>query len=54
MFTAEPKELLSWCRGGEVIDAKTLIGALWLQNVLSGEWVLEWQAVGASPAGDAA
>ena len=54
VFTAEPKELLSWCRGGEVIDAKTLIGALWLQNVLSGEWVLQWQAVGVSPAGDAA
>jgi ADP-ribose pyrophosphatase len=27
-----------------VTDAKTLTGALWLQNVLSGAWALDWQA----------
>ena len=51
VFTATPQELAEWCRTGEVTDAKTLVAALWLQNVLSGAWVLDWQAV---PSGDAA
>jgi ADP-ribose pyrophosphatase len=42
VFAATPAELLTWCRDGRVTDAKTLTGALWLQNVLSGEWVLDW------------
>ena len=42
VFTASPAELQAWCRSGEVIDCKTLVGALWLQNVLRGDWVLEW------------
>lgn len=42
VFTATPDELQIWCRRGEVIDSKTLVGALWLQNVLSGVWSLEW------------
>jgi ADP-ribose pyrophosphatase len=45
VFTATPAELLHWCSTGEVTDAKTLTGVLWLQNVLSGAWVLDWQAV---------
>lgn len=44
VFTATPTELLRWCQEGKVTDAKTLTGALWLQNVLSGTWPLEWQA----------
>jgi ADP-ribose pyrophosphatase len=44
VFTAAPAELLAWCAGGQVTDAKTLTGALWLQNVLSGAWTLDWQA----------
>lgn len=43
VFSATPAELLAWCRDGRVIDSKTLVGALWLQNLLSGEWVLSWQ-----------
>lgn len=43
VFTASPAELLQWCRDGRVTDAKTLAGALWLQNVLSGAWTLDWQ-----------
>lgn len=43
VFTATPAELLQWCMEGKVTDAKTLAGALWLQNVLSGAWVLDWQ-----------
>lgn len=43
VFTATPAELLQWCQDGSVTDAKTLAGALWLQNVLSGAWPLQWQ-----------
>lgn len=43
VFSATPAELLDWCRSGVVTDAKTLTGALWLQNVLSGAWTLDWQ-----------
>jgi len=43
VFTASPTELLQWCGDGRVTDAKTLVGALWLQNVLSGAWTLDWQ-----------
>lgn len=42
VFTATPAELSAWCADGTVTDAKTLIGALWLQNVLSGAWKLDW------------
>jgi ADP-ribose pyrophosphatase len=44
VFTATPTELLDWCGNGRVTDAKTLTGVLWLQNVLSGAWALDWQA----------
>ncbi len=42
VFTATPSELMGWCRDGLVTDAKTLVAALWLQNVLSGAWELDW------------
>ena len=44
VFTATLPELQSWCRSGQVTDAKTLTGVLWLQNVLSGAWALDWQS----------
>jgi ADP-ribose pyrophosphatase len=44
VFTATPAQLLDWCRDGQVTDAKTLTAALWLQNVLSGAWPLDWQS----------
>jgi ADP-ribose pyrophosphatase len=44
VFTATPSELSAWCRDGQITDAKTLTGALWLQNVLLGAWPLDWQA----------
>lgn len=43
VIDANPDELLAMCRDGRIIDCKTLVGALWLQNVLSGAWVLNWQ-----------
>lgn len=46
VFTATPDQLLNWCGSGQVTDAKTLTGMLWLQNMLSGAWALEWQHAG--------
>ena len=43
VFTATPAELLGWCGSGRVTDAKTLTGMLWLQNMLSGAWTLNWE-----------
>ena len=43
VFTSTAAELLAWCANGQVTDAKTLTGMLWLQNVLSGVWTLDWQ-----------
>jgi ADP-ribose pyrophosphatase len=43
VITATPAQLLAWCRDGLVTDAKTLSGSLWLQNVLSGAWDLDWR-----------
>lgn len=48
VFTATPSELLRWCWDGTVTDAKTLAGAFWLQNVLSGSSSLSWQPAGCS------
>jgi ADP-ribose pyrophosphatase len=45
VFTATPAELMAWCRDGQVTDAKTLTGVLWLQNMLAGSWPLTWQTV---------
>lgn len=37
-----PAELLQSCFSGFITDAKTLTAALWLQNVESGAWALNW------------
>lgn len=43
VFTATAEDLMGWCRTGQVTDAKTLSGVLWLQNLRSGAWSLDWQ-----------
>lgn len=43
VFSATPGELMNWCASGQVTDAKTLTGMLWLANMLSGAWTLKWQ-----------
>jgi ADP-ribose pyrophosphatase len=43
VLTATPQQVFDWCRDGTITDSKTLIGALWLQNVLAGTWKLGWQ-----------
>lgn len=42
VFSASAEDLLQWCRDGRVTDAKTLTGMLWLQNLRSGAWTLDW------------
>ena len=44
VFTATPQQLAIWCREGVVTDAKTVAGLLWVQQVLSGAWTLDWHA----------
>ena len=43
VLSANTDEFFAWCRDGRITDAKTLTGALWLQNYLSGAWALQWQ-----------
>lgn len=43
VHAVEPDDLFAACRSGQVTDAKTLTCVLWLQNLLSGAWQLEWQ-----------
>lgn len=45
VFTASPAELMAACQQGLLTDAKTLTGLLWLQNVQSGQWPLQWQTI---------
>ena len=42
--SATAEELLALAQRGELTDAKTLIGLLWLQNWQNGRWDLTWQA----------
>ena len=45
VFTASQATLLDMSRSGQITDAKTLTGILWLQNVMSGAWTLNWETV---------
>lgn len=47
VITMPTDELLLACQQGRLTDAKTLTCTLWLQNVLSGSWTLDWQHVNA-------
>jgi len=42
VISATPQAVLEACRNGAIIDGKSVAGALWLQNVLSGVWTLDW------------
>ena len=46
---ADAADLDAAAQRGELTDAKTLIGLLWLQNWRSGRWPLEWRAAPAEP-----
>lgn len=45
VFTAPVSALLDMGRSAQITDAKTLVGILWLQNVMAGAWELNWQTV---------
>jgi ADP-ribose pyrophosphatase len=38
VFEAPWRQLLEWVRDGVVTDVKTMIGVLWLEKVVSGDW----------------
>lgn len=37
-FRLPAGELLQWVREGKVTDVKTIIGAFWIEKILSGQW----------------
>lgn len=45
VLAVTPAELMQACRDGQLTDAKTLTGLLWLQQVQRGEWTLDWQRI---------
>ncbi|TMH04360.1 MAG: NUDIX hydrolase, partial [Betaproteobacteria bacterium] len=45
LTTASEAELDALAQHGELTDAKTLIGLLWLKQWRAGLWPLEWRAV---------
>ena len=48
---AAVEELEAQAERGELTDAKTLIGLLWLANWRTGRWALRWQAAPAPESG---
>ncbi|WP_298923079.1 NUDIX hydrolase [uncultured Ramlibacter sp.] len=44
VLAVPPSQLFEAAQRGELTDAKTLTCMLWLQNVLAGTWVLDWQS----------
>ncbi len=39
-FHAPVADLLDWVRQGKITDVKTVIGAFWLEKIVSGQWPL--------------
>jgi ADP-ribose pyrophosphatase len=39
-FHATAEEMLSWIREGKISDVKTVIGAFWLEKIVSGNWAI--------------
>ena len=37
-FKASVDEMLTWVKEGKISDVKTVIGAFWLEKILSGQW----------------
>ena len=48
VFSVAVDELDEATRRGEITDAKTLVGLLWLANWRAGRWPLEWRSVAAA------
>lgn len=45
VFTATQTELEDWMRDGQLTDAKTVVGMMWLLQWRAGRWPLQWQTV---------
>ncbi len=45
VFAADPQELSAWMLSGQLTDAKTIVGMMWLQKWQSGEFQPEWTVV---------
>lgn len=45
VFTATQDELESWMQSGQLTDAKTIVGMMWLQRWRTGHCQLDWQTV---------
>lgn len=39
-FAASLPEMLQWIREGKITDVKTVIGAFWLEKIVSGDWTV--------------
>jgi ADP-ribose pyrophosphatase len=48
VFSMPIDELDEAARCGDITDAKTLVGLLWLANWRAGRWPLEWRTVAAA------
>ncbi len=38
VFSLSVEQLMAWVREGQITDVKTIIGAFWLDKILSGQW----------------
>ena len=38
VFTERWQQLSQWVQDGTVTDAKTMLGVMWLEKVLAGQW----------------
>lgn len=45
VFTATQQQLEDWMRDGQLTDAKTVVGMMWLLQWRAGRWPLNWQTV---------
>lgn len=45
VFMATQRELEDWMRDGQLTDAKTVVGMMWLSQWRAGRWPLQWQTV---------
>lgn len=43
VITLPTSAFFAACRSGQITDSKSLVAALWLQQVLSGQWDLTWR-----------
>ena len=49
VFSLSVEQVDDAARRGDITDAKTLVGLLWLANWRAGRWPLQWVTVGAAP-----